>query len=92
MRLQSALQAAVQEVKHPITLARAVMEKTEHCLLVGAGARAFADEIGTARTPTDQLVTAAGKARETRDFSSLSASFTDGAASGSDRLLKSPLR
>ena len=30
--------AAVQQVKNPITLARAVMEKTDHCLLVAEGA------------------------------------------------------
>jgi beta-aspartyl-peptidase (threonine type) len=49
--------AAVKNVKNPITLARLVMEKTPHCLLVGDGARNFADECGIERTPTEQLVT-----------------------------------
>ena len=34
--------AFVRQVKHPITLARAVMEKTPHVMLVGEGARQFA--------------------------------------------------
>jgi N4-(beta-N-acetylglucosaminyl)-L-asparaginase len=34
--------AFVRQVKHPISLARAVMEKTPHVMLVGEGARQFA--------------------------------------------------
>ncbi|SEF98177.1 isoaspartyl peptidase/L-asparaginase family protein [Algoriphagus boritolerans] len=34
--------AFVRQIKHPITLARAVMEKTPHVMLVGEGARQFA--------------------------------------------------
>lgn len=34
--------AFVRQVKHPITLARRVMEKTPHVMLVGEGARQFA--------------------------------------------------
>ena len=34
--------AAVEGVVHPISLARRVMEDTPHCLLVGEGARQFA--------------------------------------------------
>lgn len=37
---------ALQGVRNPILLARAVMEKTPHVLLAGAGALAFAREIG----------------------------------------------
>lgn len=54
--------AAVQETKNPVTLARAVMEQTEHCLLVGTGARQFADDLGIPRASVDELVTEAGKA------------------------------
>src|SRR5690606_36946765 len=32
----------VRQIKHPITLARAVMEKTPHVMMVGEGARQFA--------------------------------------------------
>ena len=38
--------AFVRGVAHPISLARAVMEKTPHVLLVGAGAEQFARESG----------------------------------------------
>jgi beta-aspartyl-peptidase (threonine type) len=54
--------AAVSGVLHPVTLARQVMQKTPHILLVGPGARAFADEMGHPVEPTDQLVTPAAKA------------------------------
>lgn len=38
--------AFVRQIKHPITLARAVMEKTPHVMIVGEGARQFAIEQG----------------------------------------------
>ena len=41
--------AVVKDVKNPISLARAVMERTDHVLLVGPGASAFAREVGLAR-------------------------------------------
>jgi L-asparaginase / beta-aspartyl-peptidase len=43
--------AGVTTVKNPITLARKVMENTRHVLLAGAGAEAFADEVGVERVP-----------------------------------------
>jgi len=39
--------AAVRTVRHPISLARLVMEKTKHVLLTSDGAEKFADELGT---------------------------------------------
>jgi beta-aspartyl-peptidase (threonine type) len=39
----------VRTVRHPITLARAVMERTPHVLLAGDGAERFADEVGLER-------------------------------------------
>src|SRR6478736_8055076 len=38
--------AALERIKNPISVARKVMERTEHVLLVGAGANAFAKKIG----------------------------------------------
>lgn len=38
--------AGVSKVKNPVLLARKVMEKTEHVMLVGKGAEKFAKEIG----------------------------------------------
>jgi L-asparaginase / beta-aspartyl-peptidase len=39
--------AAVRTVRHPISLARMVMEKTKHVLLTSDGAEKFADEMAT---------------------------------------------
>lgn len=43
--------AAVERIKHPVSLARKVMEKTPHVLLAGAGAQQFARENGFALEP-----------------------------------------
>ncbi|MFZ0547812.1 MAG: isoaspartyl peptidase/L-asparaginase [Candidatus Promineifilaceae bacterium] len=49
--------AAVQRVRHPISLARLVMDESEHNFFVGSGADLFADLIGFARCqPEDLLV------------------------------------
>src|SRR5690554_7986968 len=36
--------AAVRGIRNPIKLARLIMEDTDHCLLVGEGARRFAEQ------------------------------------------------
>ncbi len=41
--------AGVKNFRHPIAIARAVMERSPHVLLVGPGAERFADEIGAER-------------------------------------------
>ena len=43
--------AGVKTVKNPISLARAVMEKTRHVLLMGDGAEEFATNVGVERVP-----------------------------------------
>ena len=48
--------AAVQLVRHPISLARRVMTDTEHTLLVADGASAFADRIGFPRCRLEDLL------------------------------------
>lgn len=53
--------AFVQGVEHPISLARAVMEKTPHVLLVGRGAELFAESLGIKRLP-NKLTPATDKA------------------------------
>ena len=49
--------AAVENVKNPIQLARIIMEKTEHTMLVGVGANAFAAERGIPSVPLKELET-----------------------------------
>jgi L-asparaginase / beta-aspartyl-peptidase len=48
---------ALRDVKNPIALARLVMERTPHVLLVGPGAGEFATENGIASLPAGALVT-----------------------------------
>ena len=44
--LKAGAVAAVTRTRHPISLARAVMEKSPHVMLIGAGADAFAARVG----------------------------------------------
>jgi beta-aspartyl-peptidase (threonine type) len=48
--------AAVQRVRHPVTLARLVMTQSEHALLAGAGAEAFARTHGLPICPPEELL------------------------------------
>lgn len=48
--------ACVHNIKNPVLLAREVMEKTKHVLLVGKGANQFAEEVGIKTVPTESLV------------------------------------
>jgi N4-(beta-N-acetylglucosaminyl)-L-asparaginase len=41
----------VQGIEHPISLARAIMEKTPHVMLVGSGAEQYARELGMKQLP-----------------------------------------
>lgn len=43
--------AGLEQIKHPVSVARKVMEKTPHVLLVGNGAQQFALENGFTREP-----------------------------------------
>lgn len=49
--------AAIQNFLHPVSIARKVMEKTEHCLLVGKGAQAFAQAEGFNVLAPEELLT-----------------------------------
>ncbi|PIK40715.1 putative isoaspartyl peptidase/L-asparaginase-like [Apostichopus japonicus] len=49
--------ACVQNIKNPVKLARLVMEKTDHVMLVGQGANIFAKEMGVPEVPKTDLVT-----------------------------------
>ena len=43
--------AAIEDILHPVSVARAVMEKSPHVLLVGEGAQQFALQNGFEKTP-----------------------------------------
>ncbi len=49
--------AALQNILHPVSVARQVMEKTEHCFLVGKGAQRFAAQCGFAEEQPESLLT-----------------------------------
>ena len=48
--------AAVRNLLHPVSLARLVMERTDHVMLVGEGANLFAAEVGMASVPEEELL------------------------------------
>ncbi|CAH1154280.1 unnamed protein product [Phaedon cochleariae] len=54
--LKAGAVTVVKDVKHPISLARMVMEKTPHLLLAGAGANKFAKEQGVPALTPGSLV------------------------------------
>lgn len=55
--LKAGAVAAVRRLLHPVTLARKIMEKTDHLLLVGTGAEKFARKMGMKFSPTKALLT-----------------------------------
>jgi beta-aspartyl-peptidase (threonine type) len=57
-QLRAGAVASVRHVKNPIELARRVMEKSRHVLLVGAGAEEFALEEGLTLVPNNYFRTA----------------------------------
>jgi beta-aspartyl-peptidase (threonine type) len=57
MTLKAGAVAAVERIRNPIRLARLVMEKSEHVMLVGAGAEQFAVEHGFALCDPRELIT-----------------------------------
>jgi L-asparaginase / beta-aspartyl-peptidase len=54
---QAGAVAAVETVRHPVALARAVMEQTPHVMLVATGAERLASEAGLERMSRDWFVT-----------------------------------
>ncbi len=55
--LKAGAVASVYRVKNPVELARLVMEKTEHVLLVGEGAHRLAEKMGLRMIDPSELVT-----------------------------------
>lgn len=49
--------AAIRNILHPITVARIVMENSEHCLLVGSGAQDFSQQMGISQLNPTELLT-----------------------------------
>lgn len=49
--------AALQNILYPVSVARKIIEQTEHCMLVGSGALAFAKRMGFEELPPEALLT-----------------------------------
>lgn len=64
--LRAGAVAAVQRIRNPIRLARKVLERCEHMMLVGEGAERFAAEQGLAACEPEELVTEAERLAWTR--------------------------
>jgi len=54
---QAGAVAALQRIAHPVSVARLIMEKSDHVLLVGLGAARFAREHGVPLGGKDDLIT-----------------------------------
>ncbi|MGH9717343.1 MAG: isoaspartyl peptidase/L-asparaginase family protein [Candidatus Acidiferrales bacterium] len=59
--LKAGAVAAVERIRNPIRLARMVLEKSEHMMLVGDGAEKFAREHGLELCDPDELITNAAR-------------------------------
>jgi len=59
--LKAGAVAAVQHIRNPIRLARLVLEKSEHMMLVGQGAEQFARENGLPLCDPEELITDAAR-------------------------------
>lgn len=55
--------AAVRRVKNPVTLARAVMERSPHVMMAGAGAEQFASSVGIKLSDPDELISQRARER-----------------------------
>src|SRR4051812_10360777 len=55
--LESGAVAILKHVKNPVSLARAIMEKTKHCYLGGPGALNYAEEIELPLKPESYFIT-----------------------------------
>ena len=53
--------AGVKGFEHPVTIARAVMEKSKHNILVGKGAEEFADKMGIERASDERMILPAAR-------------------------------
>jgi beta-aspartyl-peptidase (threonine type) len=54
--LKAGAVAAVRNILHPVSLARLLMDNTDHVMLVGEGANLFAAEMGIEPTPEEDLL------------------------------------
>jgi L-asparaginase / beta-aspartyl-peptidase len=83
--------AVVKDVRNPVGLARAVMERSPHVLLAGEGASAFAREVGIPAIDNAALVTPAQRARWERAVRGAAAPVRHGTVGAAARDLRGHL-
>lgn len=59
--------AGVKNIANPVSLARKIMERTEHVMLIGQGANDFAREVGVTEVEPEKLLSAEAK-RKWEDY------------------------
>src|SRR5581483_3879544 len=67
--------AAVPWFRHPVTLARRLLEAGEHVLLVGGGALLYAREVGMAGDPPESMIAPRSRARHEREAAARAAAL-----------------
>ena len=60
--------AAAKHVLHPISVARKVMENSEHCLIVGEGVERFMKSQGIPSVPTEELLSSRELGSEKKSY------------------------
>src|SRR4051812_13907478 len=66
--LRAGAVGAVPWMRHPVTLARKLLEAGEHVLLVGGGALLYAREIGIAGEPPESMISPRSRARHEQEL------------------------
>ena len=81
--LRAGAVGAVRRIRHPIALARTVLEEGRHVLLVGEGAQRLARRVGMSECPEEELITEARR----RQWETVRAAASEGTvgAVASDR-------
>ena len=69
--------AGITRVRHPVALARAVMEKTPHVLLIGAGAESYAEDAGLEIVEPDWFITDRERERHSAEHGTVGAVALD---------------
>jgi beta-aspartyl-peptidase (threonine type) len=72
--LRAGAVAAVPWFRHPITLARKLLDAGEHVLLVGGGALLYAREVGMSGDPPETMIAERSRMRHERDLAARAAS------------------
>lgn len=62
-RMRAGAVAGVTSIPNPVTLAKKIMEKTDHVFMIGEGAHQFAQQMGVPMVPSDHLITDWAKER-----------------------------